>query len=703
MVNTSPRRRLVPELTVALHAIIISSASRKLSGNQRENQTPSPMISAWYRWPVHHDDTAPTKMILRLKGLVIVELTNRITRISYVEDVGLLAGDVAGRIHLLDDDLRLVRSSPALHDGQPIIALLATDDWAVGKDHHGNLSQWDLDSLDLIHRMDLGATRHVDKIDEPILGHGLGACDGRIYTSDRHGQLVQIDLTTFTVRDADPHDNDYAPVQYFCTDHPTIHAVVDHPSRILFGSLPALKFPTIVEVPTGTIHRVRYDARHDRFWAVQHDADKGVRLANGVILLSPNGNLEEELFFSRYAMAFLEFSATGDRVYAGGAEGVLHVINNVTRHPTVLCTVGGFPHQLTALALPRDGSLLVLTASGELLKLDPELECVQAAAPIRRRGVWDLTPVQDDSHRLYCGTNEGVTVLAVRDTPRGGPAVTPVAHHRTPFGMVRSVLAVPGGYVAIGSKERVFRADEDGNVVWSSPLDDLGYDLAVSADHTRLLVATGIGGLEFDTERGDLFARLSADGVPLTVAAYGLAGERLLGNRLGSIVAFAPEERRELWWIETGKTPRRIWCSADAIYVCGDGGLLQLHAPNGAVISSWTALSCHLEAALVLDDQVYVACTDGQLHVFDHGRDEPIAHVDHLPDVAHALALVRGGNGARYLIVGGSSGYLATYLITPNGILRYLRRSFLPRCARGGACALRHEPASGLNREALEA
>jgi hypothetical protein len=631
-----------------------------------------------------------------------VELINRITQISYVDDLGLLAGDVAGRIHLLDDDLRLVRSSPALHDGQPIIALITTDDWAVGKDRHGNLSQWDLGSLDLIHRMDGRAPCvpadpfvHMDEIAEPLLGHGLGATDGRIYTSDRDGKLVQIDLATFTVTDVDRRDNGYGPVQHFCTDHPTIHTVVDHPWRVLLGSLPTLEFPKSVEVASGTIHRVRYDARHHRFWAVQHDADRGDGLANGAFLLSPFGNVEEELFFSRYAVAFLEFSPTGDRVYAGGAEGVLHVIDNVSRRPTVLCTVGGFPHELAALEVARDGSLLALTASGELLKLDPELECAQAATSVRHLGVWDLTPVQDDPHRLYCGTNEGVTVLAVQDAPVGGPVVTPVAHHRTPFGMVRSVLAVPGGYVAIGYKERIFRADEDGNVLWSSPLDDLGYDLAVSADHTRVLVASGIGGLEFDTERGDLLARLSADGVPLTVAAYGPEGQRLLGNQLGSIVAFAPDEHRELWWIETGKTPRQMWCIAGAIYVCG-GGLLKLHPLNGAVISNWTGLSCSLEAALILDDQVYSACADGQLHVFDHGHDEPIAHVDHLPDVAHALALVRGANGARYLLAGGSSGYLAMYSITPNGIPRYLRHSFLPRCARGGVRALRHEPVSGL-------
>lgn len=130
--------------------------------------------------------------------------------------------------------------------------------------------------------------------------------------------------------------------------------------------------------------------------------------------------------------------------------------------------------------------------------------------------------------------------------------------------------------------------------------------------------------------------------------------------------------------------------------MCGDGGLLALHLLNGAVTSDWTALSCSLEAALVLDDQVYGVCSDGQLHVFGHGCDEPIAHVGHLPDVAHALAVVRGGNGAPHLLAGGSSGYLATYSVTPNGIPRYLRRSFLPRGARRGAWALRHEPASGL-------
>jgi outer membrane protein assembly factor BamB len=638
--------------------------------------------------------------------MVSVELTNRITQISYVDDVGLLVGDVAGRIHLLDDDLRPVRSSPALHDGQPITALIATEGWAVGKDRHGNLSQWELDSLDLIHRVDSYATCvtpdmfcHVDAIAEPILGHGLGACDGQIYTSDRHGQLVQIDLATFTVTNVDRHDNGYGPVTYFCADHPTIHAVVDHPWRILLGSLPTLKFSTIVEVTTGSIHGVRYDVRHNRFWAVQHDADKGVGLANGAVLLSPTGDVEDELFFSRYAIAFLEFSPNGDRVYAGGAEGVLHVIDNVTRRPTILCTVDGFPHQLIALAVPHDGSILVLTVSGELLKLDPELECVQAATSVRRQEVWDLSPVQGDPHRLYCGTDEGVTVLAVQDASAGGPSLIPIAHHRTRFGMVRSVLAVPGGYVAIGYKERVFRVDEeDGKVLWSSPLDDLGYGLAVSTDYTRVLVASGIGGLEFDMERGGLLEFLSGDGVPLTVAAYGPAGERILGNRAGLILTFAPDENRELWWIETGQTPRRMWCTADAIYVCGDDGLLKLHPLNRTITHRWTTRGCGLEAALVLDDHVYTACTDGQLHVFSHDRDEPIAHIGDLPDMPHALALVRAGNGSRYLLAGGSGGYLATYRIAPNGMLRYLRRRTLPRCARGAVGALRHEPAGEVER-----
>jgi outer membrane protein assembly factor BamB len=535
---------------------------------------------------------------------------------------------------------------------------------------------------------------HVDTIAESNLGHGLGACDGRIYTSDRQGQLVQIDLATFTVTDVDRHDNGHGPVEYFCADHPTIHAIVDHPRRILLGSLRTLKFSTIVEVTTGTIHGLRYDARHNRFWAVQHDADKGVGLANGAVLLSPTGNVEHELFFSRYALAFLEFSPTGDRVYAAGAEGVLHVIDNVTSRPTVLCAVGGFPHQLTALAVARNGSLLALTVSGELLKLDPELECVQAATSVRCQGVWDLSPVQDDPHRLYCGTDDGVTVLAVQDASAGGPSLIPIAHHQTRFGMVRSVLAVPGGYVAIGYKERVFRADEeDGKVLWSSALDDLGYGLAVSTDHTRVLVASGIGGLEFDTERGDVLEFLSGDGVPLTVAAYGPGGERILGNRTGLILAFAPDEDRELWWIETGQTPRRMWCTADAIYVCGDDGLLKLHPLNGTVTRRWTTRNCGLVAALVLDDQVYAACTDGQLHVFSHDRDEPITHIGDLPDMPHALALVQAGHGSRYLLAGGSGGYLATYRVTPNGMLRYLRRRTLPRCVRGAVGALRHEPA----------
>ena len=49
--------------------------------------------------------------------------TDRIVRILYVEGAGILASDTYGRVHLLDEELRLVASSPFVREGRPLYGL----------------------------------------------------------------------------------------------------------------------------------------------------------------------------------------------------------------------------------------------------------------------------------------------------------------------------------------------------------------------------------------------------------------------------------------------------------------------------------------------------------------------------------------------------------------------------------------------------
>ena len=100
-----------------------------------------------------------------------MELTNRITRVLYLDGTGVLLADVAGRIHLLDTDLRLLRSSPVIDGGLPIHGLAADHRWVVGRDRGGTVLRWSLPELDLL-----------DRLDKPIVldADGLWALAGHL-------------------------------------------------------------------------------------------------------------------------------------------------------------------------------------------------------------------------------------------------------------------------------------------------------------------------------------------------------------------------------------------------------------------------------------------------------------------------------------------------------------------------------------------
>jgi hypothetical protein len=342
------------------------------------------------------------------------------------------------------------------------------------------------------------------------------------------------------------------------------------------------------------------------------------------------------------------------------------------------------------VAVGEDGSIFVLTLSSELVRIDPDLHCVQARAPVLRQGASDLSPAPDDDQRLYCATDDGVAVLGARlldprmdrdtgrDTGSGIPSLTEIEHHPTRFGMTRRVVAVPGGYVGLGQKAVVFRADCTGKSLWHVGLDDVGFCLSASADYRRLLVATGVGGVELNAETGAVIARLSLDGVPLSASSYGPAGERIVANQEGTVCAFAADSANELWWIETTELIHRIWSQDHTVFLCGTDGLLAFRPEEGRLTGRWDCGPCTPTAAAVTADQVYLSCDEGELHTYNlDGR--PIGVVGGLPDLPRVLTALPGTGGDTYLVTGGRGGYLCTFAAPSAGLPVRLRDTYLAR------------------------
>ncbi|MGK5533893.1 outer membrane protein assembly factor BamB family protein [Streptomyces sp. URMC 129] len=597
-----------------------------------------------------------------------------------MKGTGLLAGDITGRIHLLDDNLQLRRSSPAVAAGQPIHCLVASGEWVIAKDRLGNLIRWSLDTMDLVDFLspeaaDAGAFPAVTGEAGHRATDDLARWRGRIYTESGSGHGMIIDPESFAVESVIPARScDTVPP---ATERSGIATLADRSVGPLPGPFALHELPSAVTARG--VRPITYDARHDRFWAVEQNTRLRPGLPVGVVLVSPQGSVEYALTFSRYEIDFLAFSPDAAVAYAGGPEGVLHVIDNTNQKPELAKTVGGFPHQLTDLAVGGEGSLFVLTLSGELVKVDPDVEYVQSRAPVLRQGAWHMAPALDRENRLYCGTDDGVAVLTARETRHGGVSLSQSDRHDSSFGMVRQVAAVPGGYLGLGHREVVFRADHEGALLWSTPLDDLGVGFALSDDGRRALVATGVGAVELDVATGARLDQLSFDGIPLSAAAYGPGGQRILGNHEAGVCAFAADSATELWWTGLATPALHLWTQDGSVYARTSDGLLELDPHRGDVLRQWGGDLRDVTVALVTGGHVYLACSEGELYVYDHITGERTDLISGLPDLPRTLLSVRSGEGPEHLVVGGRGGYLSTYARTPGGTLTRVRDTYLRR------------------------
>ncbi|MBT2875773.1 WD40 repeat domain-containing protein [Streptomyces cellulosae] len=617
--------------------------------------------------------------------------TDRIVRIVYAEGAGLLASDTHGRVHLLDERLTPVASSPFVPEGRPLYGLAVAGGWVIGKDRMGAVYRWSLDTLDLVDRLDPAtvcdrSTLRPREEPSPCSSRGIGVWRDRVWvTSGYHRQMLVLDLHTFEVLEIRPNVCGDSPMEWACTEHPVRHAVSDKHGNLRFGSFETGAFPEVVKLDEGNIHRVRYDARHDRFWATQDfGAGDNADVANGVVVVSPAGEKEDELLFARDDVEFVAFSPDHARAYAGGFDGELNIFDNTRRELRVERTVTGFPHQLGDLTVGPEGQVYVLCQDGTIVELDAAGDLVRDNGQ-RRQAVWDLQPSREDPRTLYCATDSGVSVVRVADSA-AGPMIRPEAEHVTGWGFTRRVASVEGGLVGITRDRFVFRADRDGTPRWRLRLPDLLHTVAVSPDGTRALVATNGGAVELDTADGSRRASLGVDGLPVWATAYLQDGARVLITRNGVIAVLDPEGPRVRWRFDQGEYPKRAWTQDGRLYVVGDGGLKEIEVGVG-VAARWSKLLSNTVENAVVSDGLVVASSYGmQLASYDHAGVTFAGLLEDLPDYPKALAVVRDAQDAPHLLVGCRTGLLSLYRMDPGArgrrgrpVLAKLRDHWLPR------------------------
>ncbi|MEU2915877.1 WD40 repeat domain-containing protein [Streptomyces massasporeus] len=599
-----------------------------------------------------------------------MELTDRVVRIVHVPGAGLLAADVTGRIHLLDENLRVVRSSAAptgtvAAGHAPVYTLTAAGDWVVGRDKRGTLLRWRLDTLDLVDVLDADRTANRAELLEgeepsPVMSRGITVHRGKVYVNNGYRQLAVLDLETFAVERIEPNFAAHVPLEWFCQDHPETDVASDKAGRVFLGDLESLDFPTVIQADGGNIHRILYDPLHHRFWATQDDGvDEDNNIANGVLTLDAHGTITGRLLLARDDVEFLAFSPDHRTVYVGGFDGVLHLLDNSTPELRVASTITGFSHQLTDFAVADDGTILTLTQDGDIRRLTADGTRTLARAPFRRQCVWDIRPSVDDPAELYAATDDGVAVLCVVADGLGEPRLDLLAHHPHGMGFTRRVVPLPGGWAGVTRDRWVFRADRDGTVRWRRRLGALAHTVAGSPGHARLLACHNDGVDELDAVTGETVARLDTGRASAWAGCYLPTGERVVASSAGLVSVYAAEDAEVLREFDTAEYPKRMWADGpDHLIITGENGVKRLSATDGRVAHRWTELLDNtVENGVLLDDAVYAVSYGAQLAAYDRESTDITALVEDLPDFAKALAAVPFGDG-HVLLAGGRGGWI---------------------------------------------
>lgn len=597
-------------------------------------------------------------------------LTERVVRVLYVEGAGLLVSDVVGRLHVLNEELEVVRSSPVTDYAHQLYAIEVSGNYVVGKDRLGTVSRWHLDTLELTHRLEAAETCDRESLMEgeepsPVINRGIAIWNGLVYVNNGYRQLLVIDLATFTVLQIAESPAGDVPIEWICVDNPDRHAISDKAGRLFLGNLDGLEFPVRAQVDMGNLHRVAYDERHGRFWVTQEEGSDQA-LANGVIVLDVDGNVTDRLRFSRDDVEFLVFSHDYTLAYVGGFDGLLHILDNTEPSLKVFKTVEGFSHQLTDLTLAWDGTVCVLMQDGEIVLLDPIGE-YRRSMGYKRQCVWDVVAVPGSKDHALVALDNGVSLVALHPDVSGVPSCSVIGQFSSTRGFHRRVLGLrEGQFIALTRSGYVYRAHIDGRIVWEKRFSGLIHDMALSADHCRVSVATDQGGYELNVTDGECMRDPVTidDGIPVWSTGYLVDGTVLFATREGVIEA---HKNGRFEWRKDGAAEgeyfKRLKVYDDAILATGGGGARLITLDGQRQLGHYEELIDNTCENVVRHDGVIYAVSYGcQLLAFDEATGECVGLTEDLPDFTKGL-LLRVTDSGTYVFAGCRGGTLSTYVV----------------------------------------
>ncbi|MGK5730246.1 outer membrane protein assembly factor BamB family protein [Streptomyces sp. URMC 124] len=615
-----------------------------------------------------------------------MKLTQRAARVVWVEGHGLLVTDIRGGLHLLDEDFELIRSGRNPESVAPVYAVTTSGDFVYTKDARGTVTQWSLPSLHPVNSLDAHHLRGDGEYlegEEPstLINRGICVWQDKLYVNNGYMEIAVIDARTFDLIEVRPSITDHF-LEWFCTERPGEQCVADKHGNLYIGDLTAFDFPVHVRLDDKlNLHRVRYDRRHDRYWVTQDAGeDEALYVANGVVVISPDGRMLHNFKFAADDVEALEFDDTFSFAFCAGFEGEITVFDNRESEPRIVRTIAPFRHQITDMTITSRGHLVVLTQDGQMERVSAEGERL-ARLDFDSRCVWDIQPDPLTEDGYLVATDTGVLAVALTDVEASHPNARVTGRWDLGLGFVRRVRPLADGtFLGVTRSGTLFRHDREGASLWQVPFAPHLHDLSPGADGDRVLVAANEGAFEHDARTGERLRELDLAGLVAWTCAYGPGGELLFGTRNGVLFCFEPSGEQR-WRVELGGYCKRMQRHEDAVLVTGgEFAVKAVDVATGKVTGHWfDMLENTVESVTVIGDRVYATSYGLQMAVYETRSPEVLGVVEPFQDFPKALARRTGREGSPrdLLLVGGRGGFLQIRDVTEEGPV-LLRTVYLP-------------------------
>lgn len=614
-----------------------------------------------------------------------MKLRQRAARVVWVEGHGLLVTDICGSLHLLDENFQTIRSGRHAESAAPTYAVTTSGDYAYTKDYCGTVTQWNLPSLHPVNSLNAhnlrGSGDYLEG-EEPstVINRGICVWQDMLYVNNGYLEIAIIDARTFDLVDIRRSFTDHF-VEWFCTDRPGQQAVADKKGNLFIGDLASLTFPLQVQLDDqSNLHRVKYDARHDRYWVTQDAGESdALYVANGLVVISPGGEEQYNFKFAADDVEALEFNRDFSFAYCGGFDGELVVFDNSKREPRIVRTIKPFRHQIIDMTMTPGGDLVVLSQDGQLERVSPVGER-RARLDFNSHCVWDIQPDPLVEDGFLVATDTGVIAIKLVDVDKSHPNVRTTNRWDLDLGFVRRVRpAADGSFLGISRSGTLFRCDRSGRLSWSISFAPHLHDLSLNPDDALVLVASNEGAFEHDAASGEQLRRLDIENLVAWTCGYGAAGELVVGTRNGVLFCFEPSGSPR-WRLDLGGYCKRIRRDGESILVTGGGfGAVSVDVVNGKVQGQWRdGLENTVDNAVVIGDRVYLSSYGLQVGVYELGSSEPQGIIEPFQDFPKALARRIGQESSprQLLLVGGRGGFLQIRDVADEGP-RLLRTVYL--------------------------